>query len=91
MSKKISERLFDKLEEMGLRPAEMPKRIRAGYWQRSNGAWRWSCHTTDRLEIGSCDRMMDVLKAKEISIQHFHLTDIELTVEDMIEGNSYGN
>ena len=81
MRKKVSERLFDKLETMGLHPAEIPKRIRAGYWQRSNGAWRWSCHTIEHLEIGSCDRMTDILKAKEISIIRPHFCDIELTVE----------
>jgi hypothetical protein len=83
MRKKISERLFDKLEGMGLRPAELPKRIRAGYWQRSNGAWRWSCPTIDHLEIGSCDTMSDVLKAKKVSTVCPHFGDIEISVEDV--------
>ena len=27
---------------MGLEPKELPKRIMAGYWQRSQGAWFWT-------------------------------------------------
>ena len=64
--KKLSEKLFDRLVDMGLKPKTLPKRIMAGYWQRSAGAWRWSCFTEYHTEIGSHDTMRECVESKNL-------------------------
>lgn len=80
MTKKISEKVFDKLVSMGLSPVSIPKRIMTGHWQRSAGAWRWSCWNDAHLEIGSCETMKDFIEAEEVSIL-YHNLDTEIIVE----------
>lgn len=80
MAKKLSEKVFDKLVYMGLNPTSIPKRIMTGHWQRSAGAWRWSCWTELNMEIGCCESMRDFLEAEEVSILH-HGRDTEVIVE----------
>jgi len=76
MSKKISERLFDRLVEMGLKPKTVPQRIMAGYWQRSLGAWRWSCWTEENTEMGSQDTMTECVNAESLSYYRHGLDTI---------------
>jgi hypothetical protein len=81
MKKKISEQLFDRLTKMGLEPAELPKRLMTGYWQRSAGAWRWYCKNKDGLDIGSQETMLQCVKAKTLTT-HRQGLDTHVNAED---------
>lgn len=59
------------------------KRTRAGHWQLSAGAWKWYCQYPENpYDIGSSYTVVELLKAKKISIYHNHGTEIE--IEDKI-------
>jgi hypothetical protein len=77
--KKLFEKLYDRLVEMGLEPAEYPKRIMAGYWQMAAGSWRWSCHDKHGYEIGSQDTMRECVNANRLDIYR-QSTDIHISI-----------
>lgn len=81
--KKVSEKLFDKLIELGLQPKTIPTRIRTGYWQRSSGVWKWCCFDEFNVQIGSQNTMIECLKSKNINLlSGFSNTQVEVIVEN---------
>ena len=80
-----SEKLFKKLQEMELAPITKPISHRPGYWQRSAGAYSWTCENENKLTICSTWSMKRCLNSKDIGV-HEHNLDIELTIEDDYSG-----
>lgn len=76
--KKPGERLIERLRGLGVdipRTAEV-RRTRSGRHQRACGAWSWFLHNPERfsgghlglaLNVGSQERVKDLLKAKKIT------------------------
>jgi hypothetical protein len=77
-----SDKLFLKLQEMGLKPIDKPKRCRPGFWQRSSGAYSWVCRAEDGVDIGSMYSMGDCLRSKNIEVSDAMEFDRELIVND---------
>lgn len=65
--------VFDKLKQrlktdLNL-DTENFERLYPGHWQRSAGAWLWSCRIAGTtIEIGSCSTAKSILAAKKIDI-----------------------
>ena len=57
-------------------------RTRAGYWQRSRGAWSWFMLTEDNKDIGSLWSAKDVLKANKLSSYWTDVTQCEILIEE---------
>jgi len=77
MSRKLKARAMKSVERLALRlerehqilaDVSTFSRTRAGYWQRSAGAWSWTMRLHDRLEIGSQYPVKELLKADKLSI-----------------------
>jgi hypothetical protein len=74
------EKLVDRLKnELGiLADSKSFKRVYAGYWQRSKGAWSWSMNISGTNQfIGSQSSVGELLKAKRIS-EYTYLMDIHI-------------
>ena len=56
-------------------------RTRAGYWQRSEGAFSWFMVTKDSKDIGSQNKALDVLRAKKLSITWIDCTQACIDIE----------
>lgn len=78
--KKLSERLADKLIEMGFELKENPIRHPTSYNLRECGAWRWSA-MMNCGRIGSCYTMKQCLDAKSLSGHKIHTIDAEIHPE----------
>ena len=64
---KLAERIAEIARAAGLHVGEGPwtlHRTRAGYWQRSAGAWSWWLANGQGVEVaGSCDTTREIVKA----------------------------
>ena len=68
----IAERLQKRLETILGEPVSLPKRHYHGHWQRSSGAWSWSCHLlSNQQPVGSQDTMLMCLKASDEQLDQF--------------------
>jgi hypothetical protein len=66
-----AERLQKRLEAILGEPVSLPKRHYHGHWQRSSGAWSWSCHfISSQQAVGSQDTMLACLKAPDEQLDH---------------------
>ena len=82
MSKKLAEKLADKIEkELGIIcEPETFKRTYAGYWQKLSGAFVWTMKVLNsHNDIGSCTPASECIKRKyNLSITENGMIDIEL-------------
>ena len=66
--KTLAQKLADRIKkEFDVEVIPVIHRTRAGYWQRSAGAFSWFMLTKENQNIGSQGPAKDVLKAKELS------------------------
>lgn len=78
--KKLSERLFDRLNDLGFELKEIPVRHATSFNLRECGAWRWSA-IMNCGRIGSCYTMKECVDAKSLSNHGVHTIDVEIYPE----------
>ena len=78
--KKLSERLFDRLNDLGFELKEIPVRHATSFNLRECGAWRWSAMMNSG-RIGSCYTMKQCLNAKKLRSHEIHHIDIDVSPE----------
>jgi hypothetical protein len=62
-------RLANKLKKfLNINAVPIIYRTRAGYWQRSCGAWKWFVRTEDWLYYGSGETVKEIMKAKILHV-----------------------
>jgi len=76
--KKLSERLFNRLDEEGFELKSLPVRHATSFNLRECGAWRWSAMMGSG-RIGSCYTMKECVDAKKLESHEIHYIDIEIS------------
>ena len=81
---KLAEKLAQRIKkEFDIDVIPKIYRTRAGYWQRSRGAWSWFMLTEDNKDVGSLWSAITVLNARKLSDYWTDITQCEILVEKL--------